>query len=374
MKSSEAIATPAARSDVPWWWVDIGDDEARAIVAAIRDHRIQCGPICRELESRLAEELQVAHVVMMSSGSAALAAALMACGIGPGDEVIIPAASYIATAHACLLIGAKVVLVDIGPDRPVIDPAGIEAAVTDKTRAIMPVHLNGAACDMGAIGAIAKRHGLRVVEDAAQAFCSRTSDRFLGTQGDVGAFSMSIAKLVTTGEGGFAVTNDDDLADRLHKARNQGVQAVANNLFDALGFNFRLTDMLAAMGVAQLGKLEEKVDTTRRVYAFYKEALADLPTIDLLPCRIDEGELPLWPVALCRDRERVVELLAARGIQTRPVNPCLAESPQVHCAGRFENAQRFAAAGLRLPGGPDQPRENLERTAEALHDIGNSEP
>jgi len=358
-----------APADVPWWWTDIGDDEAEAIAEAIRGHRIQCGPLCRELESVLAGHLQVAHVVMTSSGSAALAASLMACGIGPGDEVILPAASYIATAHACLLVGARAVLVDICPDRPVIDPGRIEEAVTGKTRAIMPVHLNGAPCDMTAIGAIAERHGLRVVEDAAQAFCSRTNDGFLGTHGDAGAFSMSIAKLVTTGEGGFAVTNDPGLAGRLHKARNQGVQVVADNRFDAAGFNFRLTDMLAAMGLAQMRKVQQKADAARRVYAFYAEALADLPGMDLVPCRIEEGELPLWPVALCRDREHVVEQLAARGIQTRAVNPCLAESPQLQCPGRFENAERFAATGLRLPGGPDQPLENLERAAEALREI-----
>ncbi len=365
MKADDT-APQASGTTVPWWWTDIGEDEARAIVAAIRDHRIQFGPLCRELESLLAGHLKVAHAVAMSSGSAALAAALMACGIGPGDEVILPAASYIATAHACLLLGAKVVLVDTCADRPVIDPARIEAAVTGKTRAIMPVHLNGAACDLASIRGVAERHGLRVVEDAAQAFHSRNAGGFLGTQSDVGAFSMSIAKLVTTGEGGFAVTNDDDLAGRLHKARNQGVQAVADNRFEAPGFNFRLTDMLAAMGLAQVRKVRQKAEAARRVYAFYAEALAGLPGIELMPCRLDEGELPLWPVALCRHRGRVVELLAARGIQTRPVNPCLSESPHLHCPGRFENAERFAAAGLRLPGGPDQPMENLERTAEAL--------
>lgn len=365
----EDRAAQAAGTDVPWWWTEIGDDEAGAIAEAIRCHRVQSGPICRELELRLAGQLHVAHVVLTSSGSAALAAALMACGIGPGDEVILPAASYIATAHACLLVGARVVLVDTCADRPVIDTGRIEAAVTERTRAIMPVHLNGSACDMGAIGVIAERHGLRVIEDTAQAFCSRTADGFLGTLGDVGAFSMSIAKLMTTGEGGFAATNDDRLAGRLHKARNQGVNVVADNRFDAPGFNFRLTDMLAAMGLVQLRKVPQKIDGARRVYAFYEEALVGLPYIELMPCRIEEGELPLWPVALCRDRQRVVQGLAARGIQTRAVNPCLAESPQLHCPGRFENAERFAAAGLRLPGGPDQPRENLERTAAALREI-----
>ncbi len=354
---------------VPWWWNDVGDDEAKGITDAIRDHRIQCGPVCAELEARLGETLKVGHVVMTSSGSAALAVALMACDVGHGDEVIIPAASYIATAHACLLVGAKVVLVDICSDRPVIDPDAIEAAVTERTKAIMPVHLNGIACNMGAVTAVAQRHDLLVVEDSAQAFYSSTPEGYLGTQGDVGAFSMSIAKLLTTGEGGFAATNDEGLAERLHKARNQGVRTIADNRFDAAGFNFRLTDVLSAMGLVQLGKLTEKADGVRRVYSFYEEALADLSGIDLLPSRLSEGELPLWPVALCRDRDRVEKLLAEQGIQTRPVNPCLAASAHLACQGHFDNAELFAAEGLRLPGGPDQPRENLERVADALAEI-----
>ncbi len=354
---------------VPWWFTDLGDDEIRAMAAAIRDRHIQCGPVCAELERKLAEILGVPYVVTASSGSAALALSLLACGVGPGDEVIVPAATYIATAHACLLAGARVRLVDVLPNRPLIDPAAVEAAITEKTRAVIAVHLNGAACDMAAINAVAGQHGLRVIEDAAQALGSRNAAGALGTQGDAGAFSMSIAKLIATGEGGFVATRDADTHRKLIGLRNQGVRSIVKNVFDGFGFNFRLTDMLAAMGVAQTAKLPAKIAAVKGLYERYAEQLANLSYLRMLNMRMEDGEVPLWAVVLCAEREMVVDLLEQRGIQTRPVNPCLAASPHLDNAGHFPNAERFCAAGLRIPSGPDQSPENLERTIEALHDI-----
>lgn len=356
-------------NSVPWWFTDLGDDEIGAITDAIRARHIQCGPVCAELEQRLAAVLGVPHVVMTSSGSAALAMSLLACGVGSGDEVIVPAATYIATAHACLLTGAEVKLVDVLPDRPLIDPVAVEAAVTGKTRAVIAVHLNGAACDMAAIDAVAGRHGLMVIEDAAQAFGSRNEAGLLGTQAHAGAFSMSIAKLIATGEGGFVAARDAQTYAKLLELRNQGVQSIARNLFDGFGFNFRLTDMLAAMGLAQVAKLPTKIEAVKRLYSHYFEGLTDLPYLRMLEMRMGAGEVPLWAIVLCAEREKAVELLERRGIQTRPVNPCLNASPHLANPGRFPNAERFCASGLRIPSGPDQSPANQERTIEALHDM-----
>lgn len=354
---------------VPWWFTDIGDEEIDAITNAIRLRRIQCGTVCAKLERQLAQHLDVPHVVTSASGSAALAMALLACGVEPGDEVIIPAATFIATAHACLLIGARVRLVDVLPERPLIDPGCIEAAVTGKTSAIIPVHLNGAICDMEAILAVAERHGLKVIEDAAQAFASRSARGYAGTQGDAGAFSMSIAKMIATGEGGFVAVRNEQTYERLLRLRNQGILSFSTNVFDEFGFNFRLTDVLAAIGLAQVEKLPRSIEAIRHLHSFYEQELADLDYLKLLESRPDEGELPLWAIVLCSDRDRVVALLEERGIQTRAVNPCLGDSPHLAANGKYPNAERFAAMGLRLPCGPDQSQENLERTVEALHDI-----
>ncbi len=354
---------------IPWWRTDLGIEEIRGVERSIRNRCINQGPVCEEFEHQLAEILDVPHVVTCSNGSAALVMAMKAFGVGPGDEVIVPAITFVATANAALLLGAKVKLVDVRRDRPLIDPLEIERAISPKTKVIVAVHLNGAACDIETINAMAAWHGVKVIEDAAQAFGSRNARGCLGTQTDAGVFSMSIAKLITTGEGGFVAVRDEAVYSRLLKLRNQGVLVVANNVFDEFGFNFRLNDMLAGIGIAQARKFPQKTAAVNRVYRFYKEKLAGLDYLRMLDIRTDQGELPLWSQALCSEREKVIALLAARGVQANPVNPCLGDSNHLGSAGVFPIARVYAAAGLRLPSGPDQPQADLERTVEALNDI-----
>ena len=354
---------------IRWWWTEIGEPEIRSVEKAIRARHINRGPVCLEVENRIAEILGVPHVVLTTNGSAALVLALLACDVGPGDEVIVPAATFIATAHAPLLLGAKVRLVDVLPDRPLIDTAGIEAAITERTKAIICVHLNGAVCDMPAINAVAARHGLKVIEDCAQALCSRGPGGYCGAGANIGTFSMSIAKLITTGEGGFLSVTDDDLHTRLMKLRNQGVMTVADNVFDGFGFNLRFNDILAAVALAQVARLPAKIEGVKRVYQFYRRHLADLPYLRMLEIRVDRGEVPLWSQALCADRDKVILLLAERGVEARALNPCLADSKHLGNSGTFPNARVYASCGLTLPCGPDQPQEALERTAAALREI-----
>lgn len=359
---------------IPWWRTELGEDEIRAVAESIRNRHINQGPVSRELEQRLAQELAVPHTATCTSGSAALYLALTACGVEPGDEVILPAMSFIATAHASLLRGAKLRLVDVRPDRPLIDIKQIEPAINEKTKAIIAVHLNGGACDMTRINDIAGRHGLKVIEDAAQAFASKCPLGNLGTLGDCGTFSMSIAKLMTTGEGGFIATRDEELYEQVCKLRNQGVADVAGNEFDAFGFNFRFTDVLASIGHAQLDSLSSKVDSARATYTFYRDHLTDVPYLRMMPCRLDDGEVPLWAQVFCSDRGRVIELLAEHGVQSRPLNPPLSHSPHLGASGEFPNAERLAAGMLGLPSGPHQSPDDLRRVVDALHEINDQLP
>ena len=354
---------------VHWWKTDLGNEEIRGVEESIRNRYINQGPVCKKLEGELAQILNVPYVVLTTSGSMALAMSLMACGVGPGDEVIVPAISYIATAHSVLLLGAKVRLVDVQPDRPLIDVNKIEAAITTNTKVILPVHLNGAACDIDAIKTLANKYGLKVIEDTAQGFCSSNSAGYLGTQSDFGTFSMSIAKLITTGEGGFAATSNEASYTKLLKLRNQGVLSVPDNIFDGFGFNLRFNDILAGVGLAQARKLPEKLTAVKRTYNFYKEQLAELDYLKVLEIRVDEGEVPLWTQALCSERDKVIELLGECGIEARPFNPCLSDSKHLENPDNFPAARIFAENGLTLPSGPDQGEDNLSRTAHALRQI-----
>jgi perosamine synthetase len=354
---------------VPWWRTDLADEEIAAITAAIRDRRINQGPLCRELEAGLASTLGIPHTAVTTSGSVALVLALLSVGLQPGDEVIVPAATFIAPAHAALLLGARVKLVDVGRDRPLIDPAAVRAAVGERTKAVIAVHLNGRACDVAALRAAVAGSDAKVIEDCAQALCSKGPGGMLGTLGDVAAFSLGITKLMTTGEGGFVSARDDASYAALSSLRNHGTASIALNRFQAFGCNFRMTDMQAALGLAQLAKLPEKIAGVRRVWSFYRKNLADLRYLRLLDVDTEAGELPLWAEVVCAERDRVAAALDARGIEAKPFHPCLSESEHLHAAGDFPNARRLAAHGLTLPSGPDQREENLTRTVEALHEI-----
>lgn len=347
---------------IPWWRTDLGRAESDRLSQAIFDRTINQGRLCRELEERIARQLEVNHVISCSSGSGALALGLMACGVKPGDEVIVPAATFIATAHAVLLVGGRVKLVDVMSDRPLIDPEAVSAAITPQTRAIVAVHLNGAGCDISAL----KRFGLPVIEDSAQAFCSKGKQGWLGTSGAIGTFSMSIAKLMTTGEGGFLVTGDEATAVAARRLQNQGVDVIGDNVFNRFGFNFRLTDLQAAVGLVQLDRLDDKIRAVTDVYRFYRDAL---PGLSLIPVDLQGGEVPLWTQAMSRDRDRLQVSLEERGIQLRPFNPCLADCDHLRTPGDFVNARRFAAEGFTLPSGPDQPRADLEEVANALREV-----
>jgi len=359
---------------IDWWNTTVGDTEIAGVTEAIRGRHLSQGPITEALERRIAAQLEVPHVVLTTSGSAALLLALMACEVGPGDEVVVPNRTFMATANAGLLLGARVKLVDVERDRPVIEPAEIERVLTQRTKVILPVHRGGRAADMPRIRAVARQHGLRVVEDAAQAFCSRSGEDRLGTLGDIGAFSLGVTKLITTGQGGFCVTRDAGLAERLRQCRNHGAVELAPDRYDRFGFNFKFTDMQAAIGLKQMDRLADKIERHRAVYAFYRDALREQPAVRLIPVDTQAGELPLWTEALVAERRETIARLAKRAIRARPLLPSLSQAAYLACDRPFPNSVLFARHAVVLPCGPNQPEENLQATVTALKQITKDMP
>ncbi len=253
---------------------DIGPEEIAAVTAVLESGMLAQGRRVAEFESRWADQVGVRHAVATSNGTVALMAIFAGLGLGPGDEVITVSHTFAATANAILFTGATPVFVDIEPDTYLIDAKRIEAAITPRTRAIVPVHLFGLVADMDMIGAIADRHGLAVVEDACQAHGATYRGRQAGSFGH-GAFSLYATKNMTTAEGGLITTNDDRLADWLRLYRNQGMRS--RYQFEMLGYNFRLTDLAASLGLVQLEKLERNTARRRAIAAAYDDAFADLP-------------------------------------------------------------------------------------------------
>jgi len=312
-------------------------DEAE--VALLRDCLdsgwVTQGPLTERFERLVAERHQARFAFATTSCTAALHLAMMALDIGPGDEVIVPAFTWVTTAHAAEYVGARPVFVDVARDTYNIDPARIEAAITPRTRAIVAVHLFGLAAPMAEILDVAQRHGLAVIEDAACAIGTTYQGRAVGTLGDIGCFSFHPRKIVTTGEGGMAATDREDLADRLRSLRNHGATGLppaslephgpwTMATFDRLGFNLRFSDIQAAVGVAQMGKLDRLLRERRARAERYSARLADVQEL-ALPGRGGDAEGHTYQSYVVRivdgDRKRrndVMRRLAEHEIETRP--------------------------------------------------------
>lgn len=305
---------------IPWWKPEVGAEEERAVLRVLASNYLNDGDVTGEFEQKAAALLGARHAVATTSGTSAIFLALAALGVGPGDEVIVPDVTFIATANAVRLAGATPVLVDVDPMTLTVDPAAIERAVSPRTKAVVPVHVSGRAAAMRPILEVAKRAGIAVVEDAAEALLSRHAGRCLGTLGAAGCFSFSPNKTVTTGQGGLVVTNDEATAVRLRALKDQGrpVRGTGgNDIHDTLGYNFKLTNLQAAVGLAQLERLGSRTARLRDIYRWYREGLAGMPEIQVLAFAVDAGESPQWVDALADARDALVEHLRRRDIHCR---------------------------------------------------------
>ena len=314
---------------VPLADLDIGPEELEAVAAVLGSRWLSMGPVTQRFEQAFAEYLGARHAVAVANATAALHLANLALGIGPGDEVIVPSLTFVATATAVAYSGATPVFADItSEDDLSIDPRAIEAAITPATKAIVVMHYGGYLCDMEAIASIARRHGLAVVEDAAHAPGAEAGGKKAGTFGAIGCFSFFSNKNLATGEGGMLVTDDDCLAERARLLRSHGMTALTwdrhlghAHSYDvvAVGYNYRLDEMRAALGLAQLARLDANNARRRQLAGRYRDRLAGLDGL-VLPYQVHRGASAahLFPVLLDErvDRRRFIELLKARGIQT----------------------------------------------------------
>ena len=356
---------------IPWWRIQYTEQDAEAVSNAVRNEHISLGPLTALFEEQLALKLSVPYVVATTSGTMALLMALIAAGVGYDDEVIIPNRTWIAAAHAVMMVGAKVVLVDVLPDVPCIDVAKIEEKITSRTRAIIPTALNGRKIHLNQIKSLADQYHLTIIEDAAQAFFSQEEGQFIGTQSALGCFSLSVAKIIPTGQGGFIATKEKHFYDELRKIRTHGVDNLLNCDYTRFGLNFSYTDLQASIGITQLQKVEQKIASLRKIYHCYEEGLKHAARVRLIPVDLSTGELPLYVEVLCQDRDRLIRFLGERKIQTKAFYPNLNRAPYLRSDEIFPHADLFEAEGLTLPSGPDQSLDNIAEVVQAIHSYEN---
>ena len=309
--------------DVPMSSPDITQTEIDSVLEVLNSRWLSMGPKIGEFEKAFAQYIGLPHAIGVNSGTSGLHLAIIAAGVGPDDEVITPSFSFIASANAVLYERAKPVFVDIDPVTGNMDPAALEAAITGRTKAIMPVHVFGQPPDMDAIMDIARRHNLAVIEDACEAIGAEYKGRRAGTFGDAAVFAFYPNKQITTGEGGMIVTPRDDWNTMFLSLRNQG-----RDVFDGwlnhtrLGYNYRLDELSAALGVAQMKRIDALIEKRAQVAAWYNERIDAIPGVQK-PQIVETTTRMSWFVYVVRfdetlDRNAIIDYLRDAGVPSRP--------------------------------------------------------
>jgi perosamine synthetase len=354
-----------------WWEPAFQESDAEAVADVIRSGYINEGQRTEVFTNEVAAYLGVDYVQATSSGTAALFLALKALGVGPGDEVIVPDLTFIATASAVKLAGAEVKLVDIDPGNLNMDPERVAEAINERTKAILPVHVNGRPADMAALRALAGKHGLALIEDAAEALGSRDNGKALGSLSDAGCISLAPTKIITTGQGGLIATNNSGVRDAIIRLKDHGRLHRSWNYHPEVGFNFKFSDILAALGIVQWGYLEERIELACEQFCIYRDALKDVEPIEFYDTRMDEGTVPLWVDARLQkgvDRDAFIEFMKSRNVICRPFWPTLHTQAPYEQAGDFRHAENAAAQCVWLPSGQGKREGDLDLVVDGIRE------
>jgi len=341
------------------------------------------GPFVKTFEEKFAARFGRKHAIAVTNGTAALDAAVEALGIGPGDEVIMPSFTIISCVMQIVRNGAKPVLIDSDPRTWNMDVQAIEQKITPRTKAIMAVHIYGLPVDMDPLLALARKHNLKVLEDAAQMHGQTYKGRACGSFGDLSTFSFYPNKHITTGEGGMIVTDSDDLAEQCRSLRNLCFKPESRFVHDRLGWNLRMTSMQAALGLAQLERLDEFVARKRRMGALYQELLGDLKGVQLPLPASDHADNIYWVFGLVLDEAMgmsgadAMKRLAEHGVGCRPFFYPMHQQPILHKMGaiaesdRCPVAERLYERGFYIPSGMALTEEQIRTVAAAVRRVLN---
>ncbi len=345
----------------PW----IGEEEKKELIATIDSGWVTEADRTYEFEKMVAEFVDSRYALAVNNGTVSLAIALMALGIERGDEVIVPDFTMVGSPNAVLLAGASPILIDIQKDNLCLDLYEVVKKISQKTKAIMPVAMNARAPDMEALKKIAKDYDLFIVEDAAQALGSYYKGKHLGTLGEIGSFSFSTPKIITTGQGGVLVTNSKRLRDKMYRIKDFGRIDRKTQKHDTIGFNFKFTDIQAALGIAQMKKLKKRIEWKREMYRIYEEELAEVKEVKMLPT--DLSQTTPWFVDIFVNKPlSLKKFLSQKEIGTREFYPTIHSLKPYRGSGRFPVSTWASQCGLWLPSSSFLTKKDIKRVCREI--------
>lgn len=353
---------------------NLGEREKEALARCIDSTYVStAGPYIEEFETRFAAYVGASCAVAVQSGTAALHIALAELGVGAGDEVIVPTLTFAASVNPVLYCGANPVLVDVNPDTWTLDADEVEKAITSRTKAVMPVHLYGNPCDMDSLCALCAERRIALIEDATESLGGTWRGQCTGTFGAFGCFSFNGNKLITTGGGGMVVTNDPDHADHIRFLVNQARDVSKGYYHPEMGYNYRMTNLEAALGLAQLERLDGFLAAKRRFASIYRDVLGELPGV-AFQCETPGGESAWWLPSLTVEHPSIPALqkaLADHAVPTRRVFSPLHTFPYLKgCAPRScPHAGRIHKQGLNLPASTMNDGEAVKAAAGVIRDV-----
>lgn len=349
---------------------DLGGNEIEYVVDCVKSNWIgSLGEYITKFENKFSDYCKVRHSVSTFNGTVALHLALVALGIKPGDEIIVPDLTFVATANAGSYIGAKQVLVDVDKKNWTIDVNQIKKSITKKTKAIIPVHLYGHPCDMDPIMEIARKYNLFVVEDVAQAIGAEYKGKKTGSIGDISCFSFYGNKILITGEGGMCTTNNDELAERMAFLKNHAMSNEKKYWHTEIGFNYRMTNIQAAIGLAQLERVDKFIEIKRKNAKIYNKLLSDVRGIEF-PVEEKWAKNVYWMYSiLTNKREELSKALKNKNVDSRPFFYPLHTMPPYLKKGICPISEELSPKGLSLPSSTKLSEDQIKYVCKVISDI-----
>jgi len=347
---------------------DLSGNELKYVSNCIKTEWISSkGSYIKKFEDKFSEYCSAKYGVSTSNGTTALHLALVALGIKEGDEVIIPNLTFIATANVVRYCRANPVLVDVNKETWNIDLDKIEEKISDKTKAIIPVHLYSNPCEMDKVMDIAKKHNLFVIEDCAEAHGAEYNGKKVGSFGDVSCFSFYGNKILTTGEGGMCITNNKELAEKMRLLKDHGTDPKKRYWYPVVGFNYRMTNVQAAIGLAQLERVEEFIKIKRKNAELYELLLKDIQGVVLPPIEKEGVRNVYWMYSiLLDDRDKIMKKLEENGVETRPFFYPIGDMPPYETSESFPVSKKLSEKGINLPSSVKLDEQDIRKIAEII--------